>query len=345
MELNFQRLKLRKRHPLEISRGTVTESENLLLEVSENGKVGLGETAFPGYGKPQSAEASERELRHLARELNELIPWQVSKVEETAKRAGIGSAALSALVNACWDWTGKAFGVPLYRVLGYEPVSEKTSITVGINPPEVVRKQVPFLLSVTGTDRLKIKLGSTNGIEADKAQYLAAKEAAPFGAKLRVDANGGWSLGDAKRMAVWLETEGCEYLEQPLHYDADGDLPDLFKNCPLPIFLDESVFTSSDVARLAHCCHGVNVKLTKCGGISEAVRIVHTARALGLKTMIGCFSESSLSIAAGAAIGCLFDYIDLDSHLNLDPDPAEGLILADGRILPSEAPGLGVRLR
>jgi muconate cycloisomerase len=113
----------------------------------------------------------------------------------------------------------------------------------------------------------------------------------------------------------------------------------------LPIFVDESCRVSSDVPGFAHCVDGVNLKLMKCGGITEALRIIGTARAFGLKTMIGCMGESSVSIAAGASLGALFDYIDLDSHLNLDPDPADGAPFVDGVTLPEDRPGHGGRLK
>ena len=133
--------------------------------------------------------------------------------------------------------------------------------------------------------------------------FAAVQEAANgLGVSLRVDANGGWDLAGAQYMMAWLKERGCDYVEQPLHYDADEDLPALFADRALPVFIDESCNLSSDVARLAHCVDGVNLKLMKCGGITEALRIVSTARAFGLKTMIGCMGESSVSIAAGASI-------------------------------------------
>jgi len=173
----------------------------------------------------------------------------------------------------------------------------------------------------------------------------AAESAAPFDVKLRVDANGGWTVDEAKEMMVWLAERGVDYVEQPLVEGAEGDLPRIFENRPLPIFVDESCRFSQDIPKWAHTVDGVNLKLMKCGGITEAVRIVATARAFGLKTMIGCMSESSIAIAAGAAIGALFDHIDLDSHLNLNPDPTEGAPIVDGIIVPTENPGHGANLK
>jgi L-alanine-DL-glutamate epimerase-like enolase superfamily enzyme len=130
-------------------------------------------------------------------------------------------------------------------------------------------------------------------------------------------------------------------VEQPLVRGAEAELPALFRDRPLPVYADESVRVAADVPGLADRVDGVNLKLMKCGGITEALRIVATARAHGLQTMIGCMGESSVSIAAGAALSALFDHIDLDSHLNLDPDPAGGLTFEGGAVPPRDRPGHG----
>ena len=126
--------------------------------------------------------------------------------------------------------------------------------------------------------------------------------------------------------------------------DANDALPALFPGRPLPIFVDESIRVASDVPGLANCVDGVNLKLMKCGGVTEALRIVATARAHGLGTMIGCMGESSVAIAAGASLGALFDHIDLDSHLNLAPDPAGGITLVDGVVTVPDSPGHGATI-
>ena len=216
-----------------------------------------------------------------------------------------------------------------------------TSLTVGINPPEVVRDRVPYLIS-QGARALKIKLGLPDGIEADKAMYAAVLEAAgDADVVLRVDANGGWSLTDAQHMMAWLADRRAEYIEQSLPQGAEDQLTHLFRDRALPIFVDESCRMSGDIPGFADRVDGVKLKLMKCGGITEALRIVATARAFGLKTMIGCMGESAISIAAGASIGALFDYIDLDSHYNIDPDPATGAPLVDGVTLPADRSGHG----
>jgi L-Ala-D/L-Glu epimerase len=216
---------------------------------------------------------------------------------------------------------------------------------VGLNPPDITRERVPELLRRTRAKCLKIKLGSPQGLEYDQVHFEAAAEAArPYGPKLRVDANGGWDVPTARSMMHWLAARGVDYVEQPLVEGAEADLPHVFRGRPMPIFVDESCRFAPDVLKVADFVDGVNLKLMKCGGITEALRIVATSRALGLKTMIGCMSESSVAISAGAALGGLFDHIDLDSHLNLDPDPACGAPMIEGCLIPTDAPGHGAEL-
>ena len=344
MKVSFNRLKLIKLFPLAISRGTSTGSENLYVFVEKDGLVGIGEAAWGTGSEESNAGKAEAELAHFAQE--SLEGKAIFDVWHDMRAANVDPPAMAALDMALWDLFAKRCGQPLYRVFGLPNRSVATSVTIGLNPPEVTRERVPKILSMTGGKFLKIKLGSPEGHEFDQAHFEAAREAAaPFGVRLRVDANGGWSLSTAKSMMRWLAERGVDYVEQPLVEGAEEDLTDLFANRPLPIYVDESCRFATDVARLAGRCDGVNLKLMKCGGPSEALRIVAAARAHGLGTMIGCMSEGSVAIGAGAALGALFDHIDLDSHLNLNPDPAEGLEFVDGVVRPRDVPGHGVTLK
>ncbi len=342
--ISFRILQLAKLYPLAISRGVSTGSQNLFVFAEEDGLVGVGE-ASPGTGSEETTAPRGREqLEAFAKP--GLDGLSIHEVWDRMREQCVDPPAMAALDVALWDLLAKRCGAPLYRLLGLPKRSVPTSVTIGINPPEVIRERVPDILSRTGCKWLKVKLGSSNGVEADKENFLSAKEAAsPFGVRLRVDANGGWSLSDAKAMLRWLAEHDADYVEQPLVEGAEGQLPELCAGRPLPIFVDESCRFSKDVPKVAEAVDGVNLKLMKCGGLTEALRIVAAARAHGLKTMIGCMSESSVAIAAGASIGALFDHIDLDSHLNLNPDPAEGVGLVDGVVLPSDAPGHGARLK
>jgi L-alanine-DL-glutamate epimerase-like enolase superfamily enzyme len=344
MEISFKTLELKKLFPLAISRGTSVGSRNLYVFVRDGDHVGIGECA-PGTGSDEElASAAEHQLKKLIdTDIREL---SIHDIVARGVNLGIDEPALAGLDIALWDLLAKKANLPLYRMFGLGKPVEHTSVTIGINPPDVMRERVPKLLSTVRTKSLKIKLGSPEGVEADRDSYEAAREASrDFHVKLRVDANGGWSVADARHMIRWLSERGCEYVEQPLAQGQELDLPEIFRDRPLPIFLDESIRTSKDVAKLALHCDGINLKLMKTGGLTEALRVVATARAHRLQTMIGCMGESSVSIGAGAAIGGLFDYIDLDSHLNLDPDPAEGLKFVSGVVMPRDEPGLGVKLK
>ncbi len=341
MDIEFRTLHLNKRFPLAISRGVITGSDNLFIGLSENGLTGWGEMAPGSTEGADTPEAGERMLRDFL--AGGLDPSSIHRTYANAVEAGVAPCALAALDMALWDLRAKAAGMPLHRLLGLGRRAVPTSLTVGINPPDVVRERVPLLLDA-GARALKIKLGSPEGIEADKAMFAAVLEAvARRDVVLRVDANGGWSVDDARLMMTWLAERGAEYVEQPLVKGAEDELVDLFQGRPLPIFVDESCRTAADIPVFADRVDGVNLKLMKCGGITEALRIVATARAHGLKTMIGCMGESSMSIAAGASLSELFDCIDLDSHLNLDPDPCVGAPMSGGVVLPEEVPGHGGR--
>ena len=338
MKIEFHTLYLKKRFPLRISRGEITGGENLFLSVTQAGLTGWGEMA-PGASEGAADVATGR--AQLEGFIAQGLPEAIHDIWAAGHAAGVGACALAALDMALWDLRAKQAGVPLYKLLGLARRGVFSSLTVGINPPDVVRERVPLLLA-QGARALKVKLGSPDGIDADKAMFAAVLEgAAGSGAALRVDANGGWSLTDARHMMGWLAERGVVYIEQPLVRGAEDQLPELFRDRALPIFVDESCRMSGDIPGFAQCVDGVNLKLMKCGGITEALRIVATARAFGLKTMIGCMGESSVSIAAGASLSALFDYIDLDSHLNLDPDPASGAPFEQGVTLPADRPGHG----
>lgn len=318
---------------------------NLFVTVSHDGVSGLGEAAPGGLTGADTAEGCEDQIRRFLDSHPEALqsPFAGWKL---ARETGVAPCAWAAVDMALWDCLARGSGQPLYRLLGLSYKGVATSVTIGILPPEVVRERVPEVVSRTGARYLKVKLGSPEGLDADCAMFAAVHEAARgFDVSVRVDANGGWDLAGSRRMMAWLKERGCDYVEQPLHYDADEDLPALFADRVLPVFIDESCNFSSDVARLAHCVDGVNLKLMKCGGITEALRIVATARAHGLKTMIGCMGESSVAIGAGASLAALFDHIDLDSHLNLLPDPASGLEMNEGVVsVRAGQPGHGVSL-
>ena len=298
-----------------------------------------------GADTPEAAQAAIETFLHgdLSRDLSQL---SVESICQLAREQQVPACALAGLDIALWDWLGKKSGKPLYQLLGITKPTVPTSVTIGINPPEVVKERVPLLMAGGGVKALKIKLGSPEGIEADKAMYAQVVESAKnYDVQLRVDANGGWTVDEALDMMQWIADRGADYIEQPLKQGAEEGLKALYKNRPLPIYIDESCRFAEDVGKWADRVDGVNMKLMKCGGITEALKIVSAARDHRLKTMIGCMGESSVSISAAAAITGLIDHIDLDSHLNLAPDPCTGVDMIDGVITPNDLPGHGASIK
>ena len=367
MRIDFRIIHLRKRVPLAISRGVSAGSDNLFVRVKYGGASGCGEMAAGAA----SAADGEVALREFCAELNvgdaafggdssgdsggdsgddgvAAAPG-ITEIYDRALRRGVPANALAALDMALWDGLARRAGMPLYQLVGLGRPTVPTSITLGISTPAVARERVPQLLGDGGNKfrALKIKLGSPAGIDADQAMFAAVLQALrdlgdPARAvQLRVDANGGWNVRDAQTMLQWLATRGVEFVEQPLAAGCEAELPALYKNRPLPIVVDESCCFASDIPGFAAAVDGVNLKLMKCGGITGALRIIAVARAHRLKTMVGCMNESSLSIAAAAALGGALDTIDLDSHFNLHPDPCRGPQLVDGVVMPPETPGHG----
>ena len=343
MIIKFHKVNLKKKFPLQISRGIHSESQNVFIELIEDGITAWGESA---PGKTEGASSAIQVEESLVKLIEEGIEGlSIYDVYQKGKELKTPPCALAALDIALWDLKAKKANLQLNDLLGIPKPSTPTSITVGINPPEVVKERVELILKNKQVRALKIKLGSPNGVDYDKEIYSKVLESAKSSKiSIRVDANGGWALDDAKEMIKWLSERNAEYIEQPLSEGNEDQLKFLFKGRSLPIFVDESCRFSEDVPRLANFVDGVNLKLMKCGGITEALRILNTARSFGLKTMIGCMSESSVSISAGASLTGIIDYVDLDSHYNLSPDPSSGAVMINGVTMTNNGNGHGANL-
>ena len=344
MEFNFHTVHLKKKFPLQISRGTHDKSQNLFVEFIKDGITAWGECA---PGKTEGASTAHEVEMHLKRLIDSKIDsLSLYEVYQRAKDLNVPACAMAGIDIALWDWKAKKANMSLKDLLGLPSLSVPTSLTVGINPPEVVKERVELILQNPQVRALKIKLGSNEGIEYDKLIYSQVIESTKNkDIAIRVDANGGWTLDDAKLMMKWLSERKAEYIEQPLVEGEEDKLKFLFEGRPLPIFIDESCRFAEDVANYYQYVDGINLKLMKCGGITEALKILNVAKAHGLKTMIGCMSESSVSISAGASITGIIDYVDLDSHYNLDPDPSEGPSMVNGITMTNSLPGHGAKLK
>ncbi|EKV01758.1 enolase superfamily enzyme [Leptolyngbya sp. PCC 7375] len=345
MQITYHPITLHKKVPLTISRGTRSQSTNLFIQITDDNITGYGEaTPFSIGDQTQTPETITHSLDHIIEGISVYHPLDRQIIEESLDQIAPCSAARAAIDVALWDWLGKKVGLPLWQLWGLDPQRiGPTAVTVGINTPggacDRIRRwhaDYPDLRSI------KIKLGSPAGIEADQAMFSALQSEFRPQDKISVDANGGWTLDNAKTMATWLAERNVTYLEQPLPVSANHQLAELKQHSPLPIFIDESCFTSRDIMPLAQHIDGINIKLMKSGGLTEARRMIHTARACGLSVMFGCYSDSTLSNTALAQLSPLAHHLDLDSHLNLNENPFCGAALELGRLIPNNQPGLGV---
>ncbi len=250
---------------------------------------------------------------------------------------GHNGAAKCALDIALHDLAGKVLGTPLTSLLGTSRTIPPTDFTIGIDEPAIVGQRAARAARFPA---LKIKLGGPSDLET-----LAAVRAV-YGGPIRVDANTGWTLDGGKRLLPELVRFGVELIEQPFPAHRLDDLAALQAESSLPIVADESAVTIRDLDRLVGVVAGVNVKLAKCGGVGPAARMLARARELGFRTFLGCMEETSVGIAASAAVASLADWVDLDGSLLLSEDPFEGLELGDDcRWRLTERPGLGVDRR
>ena len=327
VELRPSIANLRLAETFGIARGSRTEQGVVRVEVEAEGVVGRGEAA-PIYYRGESEESALAFLEALE------PPRDPFDLEAGLPREG-DAAGRSALDAALHDWIGRRLGVPVWRLLGLSrEQAPPTSYTIGIDSVEGTLDRVR---RAGGFRALKIKVGGAE----DLARLYAVRTQSEV--PLRVDANEGWTLDSARELMPALIELDVELVEQPF---PAGDLESfraLRELEPRPaIIVDEGCHDSRDVSKVAGYADGINIKLAKSGGLREAVRMAHTARALGLTVMLGCMIESQLGIAPAAQIASLADWVDLDGHLLLADEPFIGLELEEGRVLPSHGPGLGV---
>ena len=344
MNFSIYTVSLKKKYPLQISRGIKDQSVNVFLKIKDENFTAWGESA---PGKSENAGTAEIVKEQLENFISTNIENEsTDELYNRAMEMKIAPCAYASIDMALWDLKAKRVNQPLYKYLGLPKPSQPTSVTIGINPVEVIRERIPITLKDNKFKSLKIKLGNPLGLDADKEMFNEVyKISKKYNVKLRVDANGGWDVNQTLEMMNWLSKREVDYIEQPLKEGDESDLKYIFDRRKMPIYLDESCRYAKQIPLWAKYVDGINLKLMKCGGITEGLKIINTARAHGLKTMIGCMSESSLSIAASASISGIIDHIDLDSHYNLNPDPSIGVTLINGITSLSDNPGHGGELK
>ncbi len=314
-----------------IARSARDSEDVVQVELVHSGVHGYGE-ADPIDRYDESPESARDYVLEHADALGD-DPFAIEDV--MARLPAREFAARAAIDAALHDLQGKLVGRPVHQLLGLPPAGPPTSWTIWLGDPDDMAERTR---RVAGRyQRLKLKLGARDGRDVERVRAVRGETDVP----LQVDVNEAWSVDEALDALPQLAELGVQYCEQPLPAGDDGG-PAVKAASPIPIYVVEDGHTLADVARCAERAHGINVKLAKSGGIREAVRMVHAARALGLGCMLGCMVESGLGIAAGVHVSSLFDHVDLDGNILIAHDPWPGIRLIDGVQLPSDRPGLGV---
>jgi L-alanine-DL-glutamate epimerase-like enolase superfamily enzyme len=337
MKLTLAHFNLKTRHPFTISRGTTIEQRTLVVTLEEDGIRGYGESnEYPFYGCTlQNMDEILESVRGRLESRRIGDPGELwAELDPVLSK---NRFAQNALDQAAWDLWGKIRGEPVWKLWGLSlDRCPPTDYTIGIDS---TANMIAKLREMPGFPVYKIKLGTPNDLEIVRA--LRGETDAPF----RIDANCAWTAEEAVKKSHALKELGVELIEQPLRRENWREMADVFRRSALPLLADESCQTEDDVARCEGLFHGINVKLPKCGGLTPGKRMLKDARRRGMKTMAGCFAESSVGISAAAQMLPLLDYADLDGALLIAEDIAVGVTIDRGRFIFPNENGCGVRMR
>ncbi|RUT71620.1 dipeptide epimerase [Flavobacterium cupreum] len=335
MELILRAYNLQLKHTFTISRESIDFQPSLIVELKSDGFSGFGEATSNPYYKTtvpvmmQDLEATRNLIESTENETPEAF-W--AKIYPYLQHDMFALCALDLAYN---DWYARKKGKKLYELWGYSPdKNPMTDYTIGIASIEKMvskMQELPWPI-------YKIKLGTQEDIAIVKE--LRKHTDAIF----RIDANCGWGVEETINNAVELKKLGVEFLEQPIRADDWKAHKEVYKHSVLPVIADESCIIEEDVAKCHHYFHGVNVKLVKCGGLTPGKRMIEEAKKLGLRTMVGCMTESTVGISAIAHLLPQLDYVDMDGALLLAQDIATGVTIKNGIIHYSELNGTGVTL-
>ncbi len=335
-KLETEIIRLRLRHTWTTVMSSSEYRDTILVRYTREDITGHGEGA-PIVRYKENAESARAAVQSVADLIAGSDPWQFEKLmAEAFSRIEGEHAAKAAIDIALMDWVGQKLGVPLYRYFGLDPADAPvTTFSIGIDTPEITRQKVREAVAYPV---LKIKVG----LDTDEATIAAVRSVTDK--PLRVDANEGWKdKEEAVRKINWLAAKGVEFVEQPMPAARLEEMRWVHERVHLPIIADEACVKASDIPRLVGAYDGVNVKLDKCGGIMEAYRMIQVARALGLKTMLGCMISSSVSVTAAAHLSPLVDYADLDGNLLIANDSFTGVTVERGKLILPDRPGLGLK--
>jgi len=333
--LETEIVRLNLRHTWTTTMSSSAYRDTLHVRYIRDGVTGHGEGA-PIVRYHENAVDAQKAVESVRDSVVGADPWHFEKLGVEVSRRVPGQFAGKAALNiAIMDWVGQKLGVPLYRYFGLDPNDTPvTTFSIGIDTPEITRQKVR---EAEAFPVLKIKVG----LDSDEATIAAVRSVTDK--PLRVDANEGWKdKEEAVRKINWLAGQGVEFVEQPMPADMLEETRWVRERVHLPLIADEACQRASQIPQLVGIFDGVNVKLDKAGGILEAFKMIQFARALGLKTMLGCMVSSSVSVTAAAQISPGIDYADLDGNLLISNDPFSGVQVKNGKLLLPGRPGLGL---
>lgn len=336
LNLRFFPYELKLRHAFNLARSQRTTTPDVQVEIEYDGLIGYGEASMPPY-LGESVESVTKFLSSL--DLSQFSdPFRIEEIHEYMDSVAPDNRAAKASVDiALHDLLGKIMGQPWYKIWGLNPDKcPNTSFTIGIDKPDVVRQKVdeasPYRV-------IKVKMGLDN--DKELVEIIRSKTDMP----ICVDANQGWTDKEkALEMCHWLAERNCLFVEQPMDKKAIDDTAWLRERSPLPIIADEFLQRLPDVRRAAGAYDGINIKLMKSTGMHEAYQMATLARAMGMKVMLGCMTETSCAVTAAAQLAPLVDWADLDGNLLIANDRFDGIKIVDGKVTIPERPGIGVEL-
>ena len=337
MKMKFFPYELKLKHVFTVASFSRTTTPDVQVEIEYEGVTGYGEASMPPY-LGQTVDSVMTFLSKVNLEqFND--PFELEDILAYVDSLSPGDTAAKAAVDiALHDLIGKLLGAPWYKIWGLnKEKTPSTTFTIGIDTPDVVREKT---LEVAGQfNILKVKLGREN--DKEMIQTIRSVSTLP----IAIDANQGWKdKYYALDMIHWLKEQGIVMIEQPMPKEQLEDIAWVTQQSPLPVFADESLQRLSDVAALKGAFTGINIKLMKCTGMREAWKMVTLARALDMKVMVGCMTETSCAISAAAQFSPAVDFADLDGNLLISNDRFKGVEVLKGKITLNNLPGIGVTL-
>lgn len=335
LNLSFAPYELTLRHAFNLARYSRTTTPDVQVQIEYDGIVGYGEASMPPY-LGESVESVTKFLSSL--DLSQFTdPFRLEDILHYVDSVAPNNRAAKASVDiALHDLLGKIMGQPWYKIWGLNPEkAPNTSFTIGIDKEEVVRQKVK---EASPYKVLKVKMGLDN--DKETVEVIRSMTDVP----LCVDANQGWkSKEEALEMCNWLKERGCIFVEQPFDKTWIDETAWLRERSPLPIIADEAFQRLPDILRFKGVYDGINIKLMKSTGLHEAYQMVTLARALGMKVMVGCMTETSCAVTAAANLAPLVDYADLDGNLLISNDRFSGMTVVNGKVTLHDIPGIGIK--